>query len=211
MSYRPITDVWFLARSKVKYYGAYPAGFLERARALLGVDYNARVLHVCGGKVRDYPYPRFAIGDKDRTLDADPETLPDVVGFAGHTLPTPVEVGLCGGWWDAILADPPYSREDAEHYQPGANAYPLPSEVLKRMLEAVKPGGRVGLLHYELPRPPKDVRFVAAVAVIVGYGNRVRLFSVFERPHQIPRPAVGGVTDTQAAAGNTAAGGGCRE
>jgi hypothetical protein len=32
VSYRPITDVWILARPKVKYYGAYPNGFLERAR-----------------------------------------------------------------------------------------------------------------------------------------------------------------------------------
>lgn len=37
MSYRPITDFWILARPKVKYYGAYPSGFLERARALVGV------------------------------------------------------------------------------------------------------------------------------------------------------------------------------
>ena len=46
MSYRPITDVWILARSKVPYYGAYPAGFLHRARTLLGVDAVGAVLHV---------------------------------------------------------------------------------------------------------------------------------------------------------------------
>jgi hypothetical protein len=32
MSYRPITDVWILARSKVKYFG------VSRARAVLGVN-----------------------------------------------------------------------------------------------------------------------------------------------------------------------------
>jgi len=31
LSYRPITDVWIFARSKVKYFGAYSAGFLSRA------------------------------------------------------------------------------------------------------------------------------------------------------------------------------------
>ena len=40
MSYRPITDFWFLARAKLKggkkYYGAYLGGFPERARVLLG-------------------------------------------------------------------------------------------------------------------------------------------------------------------------------
>lgn len=178
MSYRPITDVWFLARSKVKYYGAYPAGFLERARALLGVGYDDKVLHVCGGKVREYPYPRFALGRHDYTLDADPALAPDFVGYAGHPLPMPPN----GGQWAAVLADPPYSPEDAERHAPGPTAYPLPSEVVRRMVDAVRPGGRVGILHYVVPRPTKEVRFVAAVAVITGYGNRVRVFSVFERP-----------------------------
>jgi len=53
MSYRPITDIWFLARAKLKggveYYGAYLGGFPERARALLGATINEPVLHVCGG------------------------------------------------------------------------------------------------------------------------------------------------------------------
>jgi hypothetical protein len=59
MSFRPIADVWILARSKVKYFGAYPAGFLSRARDLLGVGINDQVLHVCAGKVRKYPYRGF--------------------------------------------------------------------------------------------------------------------------------------------------------
>jgi hypothetical protein len=45
----------------------------------------------------------------------------------------------------------------------------------------VAPGCRVGILHFVLPSPPKEARFVAAVAVLTGYNNRVRVFSVFER------------------------------
>ncbi len=38
------------------------------------------------------------------------------------------------------------------------------------------------MLHYVLPQPPREgVRFVACVGVIVGYNNRMRVFSVFER------------------------------
>jgi hypothetical protein len=59
MSYRPICDSWILARSKMKYFGAYPSGFLERARALLGVTCGDSVLQVCSGRVRDYPYRGF--------------------------------------------------------------------------------------------------------------------------------------------------------
>ena len=59
MGYRPITDLWFLARPKVKYYGAYPNGFLERARALLDNWNEARAKFV---KVFPNEYKR-ALGD----------------------------------------------------------------------------------------------------------------------------------------------------
>lgn len=173
MSYRPITDVWMLARSKTKYYGAYPGGFLERARALLGVGPEDAVLHVCSGRVRDYPYRR-AVGPNDKTFDLSPETLPD---FQGD-----VRKGLPPGPWAAVMADPPYTLDDAAHYQCGAVVFPTPAELLRRALAVVRPGGRVGVLHYVIPRPPWDVKLVASVAVIVGYENRVRVFSVFEAP-----------------------------
>ena len=54
--------------------------------------------------------------------------------------------------------------------------------ILRRALDALRPGGRVGILHLRAPRPPtKDVRFAASVAVLLGYGNQVREFSVFEK------------------------------
>lgn len=75
MSYRPICDIWLLARPKVAYYGAYPAGFLGRARDLLGVTPTSYVLHVCGGKVRDYPYR--GLSQNDYTMDLDQDLKPD--------------------------------------------------------------------------------------------------------------------------------------
>jgi hypothetical protein len=89
MSYRPICDTWILARTKLKggkkYYGAFPAGFLHRARALLGVGIDDPVLHVCGGHVKAYPYAGF--GPNDRTLDLDPATEPDFLRDAREALP----------------------------------------------------------------------------------------------------------------------------
>jgi hypothetical protein len=175
MSYRPICDVWLLARPKVPYYGAYPAGFLGRARALLGVNQFDAVLHVCSGKVKDYPYSGFS--DTDRTVDIDPELQPDFVMDVRHQLPKEVEYG----GWDAVLADPPYTEADAAHYICGASVLPDPNKLLRDCLAVVKPQGRVGMLHYLLPRPPKTAKLVATVAVIVGFNNRVRMYSVFER------------------------------
>ena len=49
------------------------------------------------------------------------------------------------------------------------------------MLEAVEPGRRVGILHYAAPRPPKETRFVANIAVSTGFDNKMRAYAVYER------------------------------
>lgn len=200
MSYRPITDVWILARPKVKYYGAYPNGFLERARALLGVTPFDGVLHVCGGAARQYPAKPRGFGSCDRTLDLDASLVPDYVQGATDPLPRFCSRNYTGHnallgrhdppcpychEWPALIADPPYTEADADHYAPGAAAFPSANRVLRNMLDVVRVGGRVGMLHYVLPQPPREgVRFVACVGVIVGFNNRMRVFSVFEKEQQ---------------------------
>lgn len=236
MSYRPITDVWILARPKVKYYGAYPNGFLERARALLGVTPLDPVLHVCGGMARQYPAKPRGFGPLDKTLDLDAKLSPDYIQAATDPLP----------WmrrqdepWPALIADPPYTEDDAAHYdanqlsgaeraeiaakileplhnlKPGTpehaeaaalameqleeaakavKDFPAANRILRNMLDRVRPGGRVGMLHYILPQPPREgVRFVACVGVIVGYNNRMRVFSVFEKEMPEVAPSVDAV------------------
>lgn len=91
MSTRPISDTWYLARTKTKdpntgrnYYGAYPAGFLERARLVLGVKKTDTVWHICGGHAREYNGIKGGIhltgfGLNDLTFDLDHLTNPDVV------------------------------------------------------------------------------------------------------------------------------------
>jgi hypothetical protein len=176
--YRPITDMWILARPKVKYYGAYPNGFLERARALLGVTPYDAVLHVCGGRAKEYPAKPRGFGPHDHTLDLDAALTPDYVQSAEEPLP----LHPTGAKWTALIADPPYTEVDAEQYAPGKAEFPSANTILRNMLSVVRTGGRVGMLHYVLPQPPRaGVRFVACVGVIVGFNNRMRCFSVFER------------------------------
>lgn len=175
MTYRPITDVWLLTRCKyrggVKRYGGYLGGFPERARALLAVTINQPVLHVCGGLARLYPY-RGGFGDKDKTLDLDPNVTPDYLQCAMKPLPE---------GFDAMLADPPYSEGDAEHYYPGATGYPNPHKLMASMVKTLAVGQRAGMIHYVIPRAPKNAKFIACIGVASGFGNRVRVFTVFER------------------------------
>jgi hypothetical protein len=174
-NYRPICDMWILARAKYtdggKRYGGYLGGFPERARALLGVRLDQPVLHVCGGKARYYPYHR-GFGPNDKTLDLDTSVEPDYLQDARQPFPRA---------FAAYLIDPPYSEEDAAHYSPGSSKYPSPNLLIKNAIEALPIGGRVGIIHYILPSPPKNAHFVAAVGVIAGYNNRIRIYSVFER------------------------------
>jgi hypothetical protein len=188
MSYRPITDMWFLARAKLKngkkYYGAYLGGFPERARALLGCKLSEPVLHVCGGCAKDYPYKR-AFGPNDKTLDLDPSVQPDFQQDARDAYPPP-SPNLHNGnpmTWAGILMDPPYSEEDAKHYLTGHGneVYPAPSLLLKNAFNVLPVGGRVGIIHYIVPKAPSNSIFVACVGVVCGFNNRIRVYSVFEK------------------------------
>lgn len=177
--YRPICDVWILARPKVKYYGAYPSGFLSRARELLGVTMDDQVLHVCGGAAKEYPFRGY--GPRDARMDSRAELHPELLGDVRDGVPLRGRsMDYDDLHWPAIIADPPYTIEDAKEYGTSA-IFPEPGLLLRNCINAVRIGGRVGFLHYILPRPPKTARFVACVGVIVGYGNRMRCYSVFER------------------------------
>lgn len=193
MSYRPICDTWILARSKVKYYGAFPAGFLHRARHVLGVHYNHPVLFVCGGKVREYPYRGF--GKFDKTLDLDASLNPDFLQDARDPFPLyncgyadcldctdgNFETGVVGHLWSGVLIDRPYTPEDAEHYVPGPSVLPTANELVRNAIKVLPIGGRVGILDYIWPQPPKNATEQALITVVTGRNNRIRAYTVFEK------------------------------
>jgi hypothetical protein len=162
--YRPITDMIICARPKVKYYGAYPSGFLRRAKWLMPGD----MLHLCGGMARLDPF----FGPLDKTLDCRSDIGADFVADATHT-------GL-DQQWPAVLLDPPYTVADAEHYRTNC---PDVGKLMREAWRLTVPGGRLGLLHYIVPRPPHEAAILIAVCgVMMGFGNRIRAFTVFQKP-----------------------------
>jgi hypothetical protein len=187
-TYRPVCDRWILARAKLlggrKFYGAYPGGFPERARVLLGAWPTEPVLHVCGGMARFYPWDG-GFGVNDKTLDLDPLTEPDFHADA--------RVGPYPTGFRAVLLDPPYSPRDAANYRTGASTYPSPNLILGLALASLPPGGRAGMLHYGTPGMRKDAKFIASAAIMVGGNNRERVFSVFEKRASAGSTPVGAV------------------
>ena len=109
-------------RVRSTYYGGYPAGYLRRVRALF--PDKRRVLHLFSGQVDLAAFP----GD---TVDINPALNPSYVDDAQTLLHVPLEQ------YDLVLADPPYSVEDADHYQTTM----VKRNVVMRALQRL-PGGR---------------------------------------------------------------------
>jgi hypothetical protein len=137
---------------------------------LLGATIDEPVLHVCGGCARLYPYRRRLRSERQ---DAGSRSGVRPISCATRASPTP-----------RLPRDPrrpAVQRAEAAHYKPGADHYPPPALIVRNAIDALEPGQRVGIIHYQLPQPPANARFVAAVGVLCGFNNRIRVYSVFEK------------------------------
>jgi hypothetical protein len=129
---------------------------------------------------KHYPYQR-GFSKMDETLDLAAACEPDHLQDARVYLPYKPRWDWHGESWGGILIDPPYSEKDAESYAPGRDNYPNPNKLVELAIEVLPVGRKVGIIHYVLPRCPKNAKFVAAVGVLCGFNNRIRCFSVFEK------------------------------
>ena len=146
-------------------WGSYPKGFLQWAVPQLQCA-PSEVLHLCSGAI-----PR---GVGRARVDLRRDARPDVVADA-RQLP------FADASFAAVMIDPPYSVEYARDLY--GIGYPRPSHLLAEASRVLRPCGRVGILHFLVPMPPKDPRcsLVSVRGVTTGCGYRIRAFSVFER------------------------------
>lgn len=162
------------------FYGSYPPGYLRRVGALF--PDARRVLHIFSGSLTS-EQARDGLHEDARVLRIDareephPGVRPDVVAdVCSGLLPF---IGKSFGGADLILADPPYSVEDALHYGP-----PMVDrkKALARCAEALAPGGHVVWMDQVLPMYRKDaLTHVGNICIIRSANHRVRLVSIFRR------------------------------
>lgn len=161
-----IVGTWIMGNAygvKSGYYGGYPHGYLRRIKAMFPEKQNA--LHVFSGRVDQSAWP----GD---TVDLNADMEPTFLDDAQSLLTVPLEN------YDIILADPPYSVEDADHYQPSMVKR---NKVLKA-LARVKPGTHVVWLDQVLPMYRKDQwRIVGVIGMVKSTNHRFRVITIFER------------------------------
>lgn len=161
-----IVGTWIMGNAygvKSGYYGGYPHGYLKRVRALFPDKHSA--LHVFSGRVDQSAWP----GD---TVDLNPEMKPTYLDDAQSLVKVPLHN------YDIVLADPPYSVEDAEHYQPSMVKR---NKVMSALAGAAK-GTHVVWLDQVLPMYRKDQwAIVGVIGMVKSTNHRFRVVTIFER------------------------------
>ena len=162
-----LLGIWIMGNNyhvKSGYYGGYPAGYLKRIKALFPDKQN--VLHLFSGKVDQSAMP----GD---TVDLDPAVEPTYLDDAQRLESVPVHQ------YDLILADPPYSVEDCDHYQPTMVRRNL---VMKSLAQKATAGTHVVWLDQVLPMYRKaDWRIVGLIGMVKSTNHRFRVITIFEK------------------------------
>ena len=150
-------------RVRSGYYGGYPAGYLRRIGALF--PDKRRVLHLFSGKVDLAALP----GD---TVDVNPALQPTYVDDAQTLSGVPLPD------YDLVLADPPYSVEDAERY----STTMIKRNKVMRALQATACGTHIVWLDQVLPMYRRD-RFAieGVIGMVKSTNHRFRMITIFRR------------------------------
>jgi hypothetical protein len=146
-----VVGTWIMGhdyRVKSTYHGGYLAGYLKRVKSLFP---DKKHVHLFSGKVDLVTFP----GD---TVDLNPSLSPTYVDDAQTLTRVPLE------HYDLVLADPPYSVEDCDHYQ---------TTMVKRS---------VVWLDQVLPMYRKDMfALEASIGMQKSTNHRFRMINVFRR------------------------------
>ncbi len=165
-----VVGTWIMGnnyRVKSNYYGGYPAGYLKRIKALFPDKHSA--LHLFSGRVDLSVFP----GD---TVDIQPfpeGSAPTFIDDAQKLSTVPLEK------YDLVLADPPYSVEDCDHYK---TTMVKRNIVMARLGERLLSGSHVVWLDQVLPMYRKDqFDLEAVIGMVKSTNHRFRVVTVFRR------------------------------
>jgi len=162
-----IVGTWIMGNAygvKSGYYGGYPHGYLNRVKALFP-DKTAP-LHLFSGRVDQSAWA----GD---TVDLDAEVEPTFLDNAQSLDKVPVNK------YDIILADPPYSVEDSEHYKP---TMVKRNKVMKALGGKCLSGTHVVWLDQVLPMYRKiEWKIVGVIGMVKSTNHRFRVVTIFEK------------------------------
>lgn len=146
-------------------YGAYPPKYLDRVLALFPDLVNTMPLHVFSGSLPPGHYMR---------VDVNAARHPDRVGSVYD-----IAQVVAPFMFRLVLADPPYSTEDATRY-----GTPMVDRrrAIAALADVTVPGGYLVWLDTVWPMHRKaEWRTVGRITLVRSTNHRVRLISIFAR------------------------------
>jgi len=174
---RWLWGVWIIGNNysnKNKYYGEYPPGYLDRVMSLFpDIDEDNEILHLFSGSLDE--------SVEGIRVDINPELKPDIVGDAeklSEFLPFSPKL---------IIADPPYSEEDAKHY---GTCMVNRNKVVQECAKVLKPGGFLVWLDQVIPMYRREELELVGTIVIRSTNHRVKMVFIlqkvgFERTYEL--------------------------
>ena len=162
-----VVGTWIMGNNyqvKSTYYGGYPGGYLRRIKALFPDRLN--VLHLFSGKVDTAIFP-------GKTVDINAANNPDYIDDAQSLLNVPLST------FDLVLADPPYSVEDCDHYQ---TTMIKRNKVMKALGNGLASGSYIVWLDQVLPMYRKDeFSLEAVIGMCKSTNHRFRMITIFRK------------------------------
>lgn len=173
---RWLLGVWMIGndyRSKKKYYGEYPPKYLERIRSLFP-DIDTE-LHLFSGSIEGNNEKIITFDMKKQVKTEDGSIIiPNIIGNAEQLskyFPSNSQM--------LIIADPPYSDEDATHYgTPLVNR----NKVVKECYSVLKKDGFLVWLDQVYPMySSKYLKLIGTISVIRSTNHRVRVVFIYQK------------------------------
>lgn len=169
-------------RATSGFYGAYPPGYLDRVHVLFPdrraeADAGAlTTLHAFSGSLQPGPYLRC---DSHQPAEFRCPIVEIASALFLEQHPASRLALAPGHLFNLVIADPPYTREDAVEYgTPPVDR----GKVLRALASVTRAGGHVAWLDTVWPMHRKEEwATVGRITVIRSTNHRVRLLSIFER------------------------------
>lgn len=150
------------------YYGSYPPKFVEKLYSMF--PDAKEILHLFSGSLTKEEVERPMT--KVARMDINPKLKPDIVGDAAVSIPVAYD-------FDLIMADPPYSIEDAEHYGP---CLVNKRKVLAACHRVLRPGGTLAWMDQSIPMYRKeDWHWYGIISIYRSTNHRIRGVMLFRK------------------------------
>lgn len=161
---------WFVGGGNVSsFYGSYQVEYLNRIGTMFPDCRGSKsTVHLFSGSLpASHEYSRVG---QDKTGEYKSDYECDI-----HTLSSflPFRPSL-------IYADPPYSKEDSEHYQ---NSMVDRARIVSECATVLQPGGWLVWMDQACPVfSNKEIAWVGCISYIRSTGNRFRCVMLFQKP-----------------------------